>query len=179
MIGLNRSKMKKFIENLNADEALQVLKDLLKDAPDLTKIIYDTAMKVAVNVDVDEIMEDVFAKLDRLDTDALNGRAGRTRYGYVEPYDAAWEIFEETLYPFINEMKKNQQRALPLAAKTYCIGIIKGLWKYEEESISDFKDWVTDAPGDYVDTVVEEWKKGNPDDADIAEITSVVQAGRS
>jgi hypothetical protein len=167
MIELTRSQMRKFIESLNSSEALRVLKDLLNDAPDLTKTIYDIAMRVAVNVNADEIMADVFSELDRLDMDGLSGRSGRTQYGYVEPYDAAWEIFEETLDPFINEMKKNQQRALPSAAKIYCVGIIKGLWKYENESTSDFKDWVTDAPGEYIDTVVEEWKKGNPDDADV------------
>jgi hypothetical protein len=91
-----------------------------------------------------------------------------------------WPVIgEEALQPFIDEMKKNQQRALPAVAKAYCIGIIKGLWAYEEESCSDFKDWVTDAPGEYVDTVVEEWKKGNPNDKDIAEVMSIVKGGSS
>jgi hypothetical protein len=79
----------------------------------------------------------------------------------------------------ISGMEKNQQRALPSAAKAYCIGIVNGLWRYEEESRSDFSDWVTDAPGEYVDTIVEKWKKGNPDDTDIAEVMSVVNAGRA
>ena len=82
-----------------------------------------------------------------------SGRSGRTRYGYVDPGDAAWEMFEEALNPFIDEMKKNQKRALPAVAKTYCIGIIKGLWRFDEESVSDFIDWVTDAPREYVHTV--------------------------
>ncbi|MDR1204118.1 MAG: hypothetical protein LBL26_01355 [Peptococcaceae bacterium] len=51
--------------------------------------------------------------------------------------------------------------------------------KYKEESSSDLKDWVPDAPGEYVDTVVEEWKKGNPDDADVDEVMSFVEADRS
>jgi len=176
---LNRSEMKKFIQSLNADEASRVLKGLIDDDPTSMKKVYDIAMKVTGDVDADDIMGDVFSELDMLDIDDLNGRAGRTRYGYVEPCDAAWEIFEEALNPFIAEMKKNQQRALSAAAKAYCIGIIKGLWEYKAKSISDFKDWVTDAPGEYVDTVVEEWRKGNPNDKDIAEVMSVVKGGRS
>jgi hypothetical protein len=179
VIELNRSAMRKFIGGLSADEASQVLKNLIDDDPGLTKTIYDIAMKVAVNVDADEIMEEVFCELDRLGIEDLNGRSGRTRYGYVEPYDAAWEIFEETMTPFVDEMTKNQQRGLSSAAKTYCVGIVKGLWKYEKESISDFKDWVTDAPGEYIDTIVKEWKKGKPDDADIAEVMSAAKSEQS
>jgi len=107
----------------------------------------------------------------------MSGRSGRTQYGYVDPGDAAWEMFEEALNPFIDEMKKNQKRALPAVAKAYCIGIIKGLWRFDEESISDFKDWVTDAPGEYVDTVFDEWKKGDPSDEDIAEVMGFVEGG--
>jgi hypothetical protein len=76
-------------------------------------------------------------------------------------------------------MKKNQKRTLPAVAKTYCIGIIMGLWRYEEGSSSDFSGWVEDAPGEYVDNVIEEWKKGNPSDDDIAEIMCFVKDGRS
>jgi len=51
------------------------------------------------------------------------------------------------LEPFIKEMKKNQQRGLPAIAKAYCIGLIKGLWRFYEELISDFPDWVINMPG--------------------------------
>jgi len=74
-------------------------------------------------------------------------------------------------------MKKNQQRALPAAAKAYCIGIIKGLMRYEEESRSDFSEWVTDAPGEYIYTVVGEWKKGNPSNEYISEVMGIAEGG--
>jgi hypothetical protein len=171
--------MTRFIQNLNEDEASRVLNDLLRENPNLTKKVYNTAKKVAGDVDADAITDDVFSKLDRLDVDDLNGRAGSTRHGYVEPSEAAWGLFEEALSPFIDEMKKNQKRALPAAAKAYCIGIVKGLWKYDDESSSDLKEWLVDAPGEYAYTVFEEWKKGNPDDEDIAEVMDVVNGGSS
>jgi len=167
--------MKEFIQSLNADEVSRVLRELLNKSLALLTKAYDITKMVAGDVDADGIAGDIFCELDALDLDDLSGRAGRTQYGYKEPHEAAWEIFEEVLNPYIYEMKKNQQRALPAIAKIYCIGIIKGLWEYEAESSSNFKDWVTDAPGEYVDTVVEEWKKGNPGDNDIAEVMSVVK----
>jgi tRNA isopentenyl-2-thiomethyl-A-37 hydroxylase MiaE len=172
VIFLKRSEMKNFIQSLSADEASQVLRGLLHDHPDLTKKAYDIAMEIVGEVDADAIMSEVFNELDSLDIDDLNARSGRTRYGYVDPVDAAWELVEEALEPFINEMRINQQRGLPVAAKTYCIGIIKGLWKYEKESSSDLADWVPDARSEFIHTVVDEWKCGNPDDDDIAEVMS-------
>jgi hypothetical protein len=169
--------MIRLINSLNTDQASKVLTSLLEDDPLLTKKIYGVALKVASNVDTDAIEDKVFHALDMLDMDDLNGRAGRTRYGYVEPAEAAWELFEEALNPFIDEMKKNQKRALPAVAKAHCIGIVKGLWRYKEGASSDLSDWLTDAPGEYIDTVVEEWKKGNPDNDDIAEVMRIAKGG--
>ena len=170
--------MKKFIQSLSADEASRVLKCMLDNDHTLIKKAYETAVRVAVDVDADIIMDRVFSRLDSLDLDDLNGRAGRTRYGYIEPTDAAWELFEEALDPFIDEMKKNQKRGLAAVAKAHCIGIVRGLWQYEEGSSSDFAGWVEDAPGEYIDTVVEEWKKGNPSSEDIAEVMSFARGDR-
>ena len=177
MVGLKRSGMIRFIKSLSADEASQVLNGLLKDNPLLTSKIYDVAIKVAGNADDGTIRDEVFSELDALDMDDLSGRAGRKRHGYVEPSDAAWGLFEEALNPFIDAMKKSQQRALPATAKAYCVGIIKGLWQYKNESISDLKDWLEDAPGEYIDSVVEEWKKGSPSNDDIAEVVNVAKGG--
>lgn len=77
--------------------------------------------------------------------------------------------------PFIDEMKKNINRELSAAAKIYCIGIINGLKKYEKEADSEIKDWMQDAPDEYVGVVVEEWQKGKPDQADIAEVMAIVK----
>jgi hypothetical protein len=175
---MNRSEMKKFIQSLSVDEAARVLKDMLDNDAKLLKTVYETAIKIAGDVDTDTIMNKVFNSLDNLDMDDLSGRAGRTRYGYTEPSDAAWELFEEALDPFIYEMKKNHQRGLSVIAKIYCIGIIKGLWEYDRGSSSDLSDWLEDAPGEYIDTVVNEWKKGKPSSEDIAEVMSVARGDK-
>jgi hypothetical protein len=179
VIWLKRSDMKKFVQSLSADEAARVLSDLLESDPTLLRKAHDFAMRVTEDVDADAIMNRVFNGLDSLELDDLSGRAGRTRYGYVDPGDAAWELFEEVLDPFIEEMKKNQKRSLPAVAKAHCIGIIKGIWRYDKESTSDFAGWVEDAPGEYVDTVIDEWKKGNPTSEDIAEVMSIAWGNQS
>ena len=176
---MNRSEMIKFVRSLSVEEASQTLRLLLDENPDLMKKAYDCAVKVTATVDSEDVAHDVFSSLDDLDYDDLNGRAGRTRHGYVEPDQAAWDLFEEALNPFIDEIAKNHKRALPAVAKTYCIGIIKGLQMYEKGSCSELSDWLQDAPGEYIDTVVDEWKKGKPSDEDVAEVLNIVKGGLS
>jgi len=164
-----------FILGLNADQVSQVVRDFLSEHPDMTKNVYDIAMKVASDVDIDDIMDDVFFELDRIDFDDLNDRSGNTRYGYVDPSEAEFSLFEEALDPFIDEMEKLQQRSLPAAAKSTCIGIIKGLLKYKKESKSDFSGWAGDTSNAFVDIVVKKWKKGKPNKDDIAEVMIVAK----
>ena len=176
---MNRSEMNKFIRSLSADEGSQALKLLLDENPDLMKKVYDCAVMAAASVDAESIADDVFRSLNNLDYDDLNGRAGRTRHGYVSPDQAAWDLFEEALAPFIDEMAKNFKRALPAVAKSYCIGIIKGLLLYDSGSSSDLSDWLQDAPGEYIETVLDEWKKGNPGSEDVAEVMGVARGDQS
>ena len=45
----------------------------------------------------------------------------------------------------------------------------------DEDSCSDFKDWAQDAPYEFVSTAVDEWRKGNPSDDDIADVLSIIE----
>lgn len=167
---MNRQNMIKLLQSLSEYEASKVLDTLLDDHPDILKKAYDAAMKVANDVDVDKITNDVYRSLSSIDIDDLYGRSGKTRYGYVEITDEAYVMFEESIDPFIDEMKKNQHRALPAISKAYCIGIINALRKFGKESYSDFSEYVRDESYDYIDTVLGEWKKGKPSKEDIAEV---------
>jgi len=172
---MSKPKMKGFLESLTVNETAIVFEILLKENPGLVKEAYKIAKEVVGNVTEDELKEMVYDALEALDVDDLYSRSGKTRYGYVDPNEESWEMFEEALNSFIVEMKKNQKRSLPAAAKTYCVGIVKGLLKYEKESSSDFADWVMDAPGEYISRVVDEWKEGNPPGEDIDEVMTIVE----
>ena len=176
---MNRLEMSKFIQSLDAYEASRVLKGLLDENPDLLEKAYDCAVKVAADIDVDGISDGVFTYLSMLDIDDLNRRAGSTQYGYVSPDEAAWELFEEVLAPFVGDITKNRERGLPAAAKACCLGIIKGIRMYDEEPSSDFGGWAEDLTGEHIDTVVKEWKKGNPSSEDIDEVMRAAEGNPS
>ena len=168
------SKNKAFLQSLSADEASHIFKTMLDDDPALVKKAYAIAVEMVSNVSVDDISDDVYHALDSLDIDDLYRSSGKTRHGYVDPTDRAGEMFEEALSSFIYDMEQNQKRGLPSTAKAYCIGIIKGLLRYKEGNSSEVSDWVPDAPDESIITVVEEWKKSNPSDDDIAEVMHLI-----
>jgi len=162
------------IQSLNPDDAFNVLMILLKENPDLEERIYKISMQVLCDIDSDEVMDDVYSELNGLDVEDLYSRSGKSRYGYVDPADESWEMFEEALEPFISEMKKYQKRILHDIAKKYCIGIIKGIQEFQRESNSEFSDWVVDAPGESIERVFDEWKKGRPSEEDITEVSQIL-----
>ena len=67
---------------------------------------------------------------------------------------------------------------MAVASKSYCIGIINGLLRYKKGASSELSDWLPDAPGEYIETVVDEWKKGNPSDDDVAEVMRIAKGGK-
>jgi hypothetical protein len=42
----------------------------------------------------------------KFDYDGLNGRSGSHSWGYVEASEAAGELLEEAVEPFVNDMKR-------------------------------------------------------------------------
>ena len=169
-----QSPKKELIQSLNSGEASKVLLTLLKKNPDLEDKIYRIAVKILSDVNSEDIMNDVLYALDSLDVEELYGRSGKSRYGYTDPADESWVMFEEALDPFITEMEKYQKRDMQDIAKEYCIGIIKGIQEYDKGSYSEFKDWVTDAPDENIDSVLEAWKKGRPSEEDVAEVLKLI-----
>ena len=172
---LMHNKIKQcLLDSINPGDALYVLKVLMNEDRKISDKIFHILMERLNELDSDEITMDVYYKLNQLQVEELWNRSGKTRYGYVEPSEEAWVMFEEVIEPFVDEMKKYQKLGMPLLAKKYCIGIIKGIQKYEHESESEFKNWATDVPVEYAERILDEWKEGNPDSTDIAEVEGAV-----
>ena len=171
----NSISNKDILEIIKPDDALQILRQLAKQSNEMRKIIQQLAMEILSNVDPESITDDVYFELDGLDVEELWKRSGKTRYGYVDPVDEAFEMFGEVIKPFIDEMKRYQKMGLNEEAKNYCIGIIKGISKFDEESDSEFSEWAVDIPSEYLSTVVDEWKKDNPNADEVKEIEGLIE----
>ena len=144
---------------ISPDEALGILKTLAKSDKKLKKRIVELAEDLFKDIDFDEVCEDVFYALDGIDVHELWDRTGPRTDGYTSPEDMAVEMFEEALEPFFQEMYRLLDLEMNQEAKLYCMGIVKGIYEYEENSTSEFKDWATDVPGESYRYIVNEWKK--------------------
>ena len=163
------------IEQITPNDALAIIKMLAKVDENIKSKIEQIAKELFCDIDINDIAEEVFCEIDSLYVEDLWDSSGGTSYGYVEPHERAFEMIEETIEPFINEMKKYKQTEMFQEEKVYCMGILKGIYKYEKEAESEFKDWATDVPGESFTHVLNEWKNGKKDSDDILEMEEFVK----
>lgn len=160
--------------NITSFDAMSILRVIIERHKELRGEICKIAKELLGDVDPDDIASDVNYELNSIEVEELWHRSGATSYGYKDPSEESWVMFEEVLEPFIDTMEKYQKMGLTKDAKSYCIGIIRGIQEYETTSNSEFKDWAVDAPNEYIDTVLEKWKVEKPSQSDIAEVEWII-----
>ncbi len=173
-----KTKTRNIFAKISADDAFAILSRLAKEDPKIATRIEQIAMDYLSDVDIEDIASQVYLGLDSIEVEELWDRSGRTRNGYVEPAEMAFQMFEEALEPFLDEMQKYQNLSMFAEAKGYCIGILKGICKFENDSLSEYKDWAVDAPADFFEQILDDWKKGQKGVTDV-ELIAVKKAGRS
>ena len=162
--------MAKLIDTISPTEALTILKQIAKADKIIEKKIIEIAESIIRDVDVEEICKDVYYVLDGLDVEELWGRSGSTPYGYTTPEDMAVEMMEDELDPFNQEVFRLCELSMPKEAKLYCMGVLKGIYKYDQESGSEFKDHAEDVAVECFSYLFEEWKKRSKNSTDIKEM---------
>ena len=154
-----KKQTKSFLNGITDGEAFVILKILTEADKEIAKKAELVAREVLSRVNIEKVAEEVFSDLDAIQVEDLWDSSGRTRYGYVEPCERAGEMFEEALKPYIEELKRYQGLLLYNEAKSFCKGILKGLYKFKEESTTEYADYVEDEPESFSKTIFEEWIK--------------------
>ena len=172
------NKTRNILDEISADDAFAILRRLAKEDPKVANRIEQFAIEYLSGVDIEDIAAQVYFDLDSIEVEEVWDRSGRTRNGYVEPTEMACQMFEDALDPFIEEMKKYQKLSMFAEAKEYCIGILRGIYKFEKESTSEYKDWTVDAPAECFGWVLDEWREGQKGVTE-EELKATKKAGRS
>src|SRR5260370_28050715 len=107
----------------------------------------------------DSIADEVEDALLQFDYDDLNGRAGSHSWGYVEPSEAAGELLEEAVEPFVNDMKRYLEMGLEDQAWQFCQGILAGLYRVRDGGKNDILNWVPDFPGEAATNAFKTWSE--------------------
>ncbi|MEW6442580.1 MAG: hypothetical protein AB1640_16705 [bacterium] len=146
------------LESLTGSDALSILKILAERHDKLAQEIDAIAEELLPNVDVEELAADVKGALELLDVEDVWDRSGERRDGYVDPGDAAWQMFDEALDPFRHEIEKYRKLSMLKEVNLYYQGILKGIHDFDKESTTEYKQWAADAPGEYFGQVLNDWK---------------------
>ena len=167
--------MKKLIDKISPGEALMIIQQLAKTDKSIRGKIEEIAEGIIRDVDFEEICDDVLFVLNTIYVEDLWDRSGATQYGYVTPEDMAIEMMEEELDPFNQKIFRLCELNMQKEAKLYCMGVLKGIYKYDQKSKSEFKDRAADVPAECFSYLIDEWKKRNNNDVDIKEMNSFLK----
>lgn len=95
--------------------------------------------------------DDVEHDLRSLDLDDLGDRAGQHRGGYTSPTEAAWELLQEAVDPFLADMKRQMELGLEREALEVCKGVVLGLYRIRNTRGDEFLGWAEDFPAEAAD----------------------------
>ncbi|MCW3046965.1 MAG: hypothetical protein JWO74_1249 [Solirubrobacterales bacterium] len=88
-------------------------------------------------VETGEVASAVTAALLALDQEDLAANAGRTRYGYVEPTEAAWLLLEAAVEPWLEDITRRAAVGLTEAARRGGLGILEALQRIRQYASND------------------------------------------
>lgn len=115
---------------LSAAEKATVLDELLAARPDLRELAETRAARFLSTEDRVAVAAHVADALRGLDIEELNGRAGYQRgRGYVHPVEAADEILDEALEPFLHDLERRAGLGMSTATVELAAGILLGLYE--------------------------------------------------
>jgi hypothetical protein len=147
------------LQSITGTDALAILKVLGERHENLAQEIEAVAKELLSHIEIDDVAANVQLELEFLNVEDLWDRSGAKRDGYVDPGEAAWEMFEEALKPFQDEVDKYKQLSMLEEANLTCEGILKGIYSFDKESSTEYKQWAADAPSEYFGMVLDDWKK--------------------
>ena len=121
------SDKRSVLDALSAAEKAAVLDELLAARPDLRQPA--EAAQVMAGADRPAVAGDVEDALLGLGIEELDTRAGyRPGRGYVHPAEAADEILDEALQPFLDDLYRRAGLGMRSAAAGLAAGILLGLY---------------------------------------------------
>lgn len=148
------------LERLSAVEAATVLRQLLAEKPALVSDAERLASAMLDDVSYESVASEVEDAITSVHMDLVMERAGRDSFGgYTSPDEAAWELLDEAIQPFMEDMSRRIQLGEDDQALEICKGILLGLYGVRKDSSGALEyasDYVVEAAGNSVDA----WRRG-------------------
>ena len=160
-----RLAMDEVISKLTPQQALEVVMRLSDKGGAIRDAVVAEAGNVLSEIDLDQTADEVSFVLDSVDVQDCWNRAGRSRDGYTSPEEAAVELVEEQLQPYFDQAGRYHDLGMTEVEATYCRGVIVGIYRYEHESKSEFREWSVDIPLECAGNLLTRWRERNQNSA--------------
>lgn len=170
-----RLRMDDAIKKLTPEQALEVVMRLSDKGGASREAVVAEARSVLREIDLDEIADDVFFVLDSVDVQDCWDRAGSSRDGYTSPDEAAGELIDEKLQPFFDQAGRYGELGMTEEEATYRKGVILGIYRYEHESESEFREWAVDIPIESAGALLTEWRERGQDSISAAAMDEFIR----
>ncbi len=158
--GKRSRKKASVLDRLRPEEAQAVLRRLLAAHRELRSEAQQIAKSLLSEVEFEWVADEVEDALRDVGLDELGNRAGEHSWGYTEPSEAAWELLEERVSPFIEDMKRQSELGLDADALEMCKGVVLGLYRVRGEQGDDVLQWAPDFPAETAAHAVATWRDG-------------------
>lgn len=145
---------------LDAAEKGAVLDELLRVRAELQVVAEAIARRQLGDATEEAVAEEVAWHLKAIPMQELSSRSGPQPWGYVEPSEAAWEILEETVEPWLEDVARLAGLGLGEAAYATGVGVLVGLYQCRDDEDSDrLLSWALDFPEERASAAVAALRK--------------------
>lgn len=150
------------IAHLQGIEGQAVLRRLLESHPSLRSEAEEIARALIGEVSFETIGDDLAWELESRTMADVDLQTAQNGHGRLHPPDAAWEALQETVDPFIDEMRRRLELGLGEEALDTCRGIILGLYRARGRGTGGCLGKVPDFPEGAAENVLSLWRREWP-----------------
>jgi len=155
-----KARESNIVDTILPEDAKAILRIMCEESDEIADLVKDMVVERLSDPDIEDVACIVFDDLDCLDVHEVWDSSGSTSDGYIAPGDYAWEMFERAVEPHISGALRRLKVVSAEDSMKYTMGVLLGIYRFEEESKSEFKDWAVDAPGEFFRRIYNDWKKG-------------------
>jgi hypothetical protein len=156
---LRGAAMDEVVSKVTPEQALKIVERLSQKGGKIRQAVVAEAISILTEIDLDETADEVFVALDSIDVQDCWDRSGGSRDGYTSPDEAAAQIIDEELQPFLGQVERYNELGMFEQEAACCAGVILGIYRYERESKSEFRAWSADVSSECAGLLLDNWQK--------------------
>ena len=147
------------VNDLRPFEQATVLATLAERDDVVGEAVQEEIERHLATVDPEGVACDVQFDFEFIDVDTIYARSGRHGYGYTAPEEAAWQVLEETIEPYLQRMQWYHGAGRDEACDAYALGILRGLYDFHHDSEAEWKALAPDDTLELFEEVLLAWQQ--------------------